>query len=274
MQDMRIIAETFRVMSGCVDMGRWGPDETWERRSSMSLLHNHLIDPHKDADEWLAASPQEKERLRPVFEAKRLAVAKENARTIVTREQRLEIKRRASRAWMLRNLPLYKARQKAWRDSHREYMAAKGRERRAGLRANPEAYRTEREKERVRLKLRRARLRGNKPPRKTRTPEERKVDKRNWNRAYQRTHPRVYTTEQIARRNERQKLYYRAQDKAKKLAKLAKKRAAWPTRSKEQKLKRQQHLAAHRERVKDNPEFLELKREKDRMRARKRRAKS
>lgn len=98
-------------------------DERWD--SWREQLH----DPHPDADKWLAASPEERERMRPAMDAKladfrarhtaRLVYAQRRRRTKETQRKRMRAYR-ATPAGRAKNI----AQCKAWRQRQRQRLKA------------------------------------------------------------------------------------------------------------------------------------------------------
>jgi hypothetical protein len=218
--DLHTIADDFSELSNHLEVSNRYFQHALRSLSKSDVVY--LNDKHTDADAWIAADDAERVKLREAAEKKHAAVRAELARIrVVSREDYLARKRRDMKDWRDRNKPADKARQKAWRESNREYTRKHMKDFRARVKADPVAYAAEREANKLRMREKRSRwkaerIAANPPPPKP-TAEEIAKRKRDWNREYQRMHPVVRTEEQMQSRRD----YYRAkyhENKAKKRA--------------------------------------------------------
>ena len=134
MKDLHTIAETFRVMGQCIESAR--ADEPGG--SGTHGMLSFFYDPHKEADEWIAASESERQHLRALAEVRHEAIIRDRAHcSSSSSAQRLAAKAEAQRQWRMANPAVYKARQLAWRRANREYLRECSREYRERVKADP-----------------------------------------------------------------------------------------------------------------------------------------
>ncbi len=215
MLDMHIIADTFAIMSGCISL-RQHDEEQRETHGILSFLH----DPHDEADEWLAASTDDRARLRALANDKLAAVIKENARwfssySIDRKARYAEYQRR----YRLRHIEAYKRRTRAYYLANIDRIQKHAREHRAFIRNNdPVRYQEYKDRELIRCRLMRAKEKSERPPvLPKKSKEERRLAKCAWNREHYKTHKPMRTEEEMqARRDYYRAKYHENKDKEKK----------------------------------------------------------
>ncbi len=146
MKDLSYVHELFDIYSSCLDT----------RPEHREYRPDVFVDPtHDDAAKWLAATPEERDSMRPHFESRLAAVRKEHAREFVSASERRLSKRTRDaarmRAWREANPEIAYAKVQEWRRSNPDKARSWYREWRAAMKLDEERYQKHRQSERERL---------------------------------------------------------------------------------------------------------------------------